>query len=92
MKKILAICLFFALHSYGQKKNAAINANNAANQQLNSLKEKTISMLDASYSRDKKTAWQIWDYAELGYKEIKSEALHVQNLKEAGFTVETGVS
>src|SRR5574343_1952104 len=92
MKKILAIYLLFALNSYGQKKNAATNTNNAANQQLNGLKEKTLSMLDASYAADKKTALQIWDYAELGYKENKSAALHVQNLKDAGFTVETGVA
>jgi aminobenzoyl-glutamate utilization protein B len=83
MKKILAICLLFAFNSYGQ---------NAASQQLNALKEKTLLMLDASYTADKKTALQIWDYAELGYKETKSAALHVQNLKEAGFTVETGVA
>lgn len=92
MKKILAICLLFALNSYGQKKNAATNNNNAASQQLNALKEKTLSMLDASYAADKKTALQIWDYAELGYKETKSAALHIQNLKEAGFSVETGVA
>lgn len=48
--------------------------------------------MDASYESDKKTALQIWDFAEMGYKETKSAALHVANLKSAGFTVETGVA
>ena len=48
--------------------------------------------MNASYDADKKTALQIWDFAEVGYKEVKSSALHVQHLKEAGFTVETGVA
>jgi len=60
--------------------------------QLNTIKSETISFLDNRYNLDKKTALQIWDFAEVGYKETKSAALHVQHLKEAGFKVETGVA
>lgn len=59
---------------------------------IDQQKTATIQFLEGSYAADKRTALQIWDYAELGYKETKSAALHVQNLKNAGFTVETGVA
>jgi aminobenzoyl-glutamate utilization protein B len=77
-----------ALNSNAQKKTkldptaAAVNAN----------KEAVIKSLTANYEADKTTALQIWDFAEVGYKENKSVALHVQHLKDAGFTVETGVA
>ena len=35
---------------------------------------------------------QIWDFAEVGYKEEKSTALLQQTLKENGFTIESGVA
>ena len=35
---------------------------------------------------------EIWSYAELGYHEEKSSALLQKDLKEAGFTVQTGVA
>jgi len=89
MKKFIICGLLLAsLSSMAQKKSkldpaaAAVNAN----------KEATINALNASYEADKKTALQIWDFAEVGYKENKSSALHIQHLKEAGFTVETGVA
>jgi len=88
--KHFIICglLLASLTSLAQKKSkldpsaAAVNAN----------KEATIKALNANYDADKKTALQIWDFAEVGYKENKSSALHVQHLKDAGFTVETGVA
>ncbi|MGI9137556.1 MAG: amidohydrolase [Sediminibacterium sp.] len=60
--------------------------------QLNTMKTETINFLNDRYVVDKKTALQIWDFAEVGYKETKSAALHVQHLKDAGFKVETGVA
>lgn len=59
---------------------------------LNANKETALKILSDAYQQDKATALQIWDYAEVGYKEVKSAALHVQHLKDAGFTVETGVA
>jgi aminobenzoyl-glutamate utilization protein B len=92
MKKVLAICLLITMNSFGQKKNNKQSPSNSAALELSGLKESTLKWLEASYQKDKQTALQIWDYAELGYKETKSAALHVQNLKAAGFTVETGVA
>ncbi len=92
MKKVLAICLLITMNSFGQKKNNKQSPSNSAALELSRLKESTLKWLEASYQKDKQTALQIWDYAELGYKETKSAALHVQNLKAAGFTVETGVA
>lgn len=86
MKKILVLCILFSINGYAQKKNN--NPTSTIDQQKNA----TIQFLERSYATDKRTALQIWDYAELGYKETKSAALHVQNLREAGFTVETGVA
>ena len=89
MKQFIICGLLLAsLTSMAQKKNK-LNPTDAA---LNANKEATINALNASYDADKKTALQIWDFAEVGYKENKSSALHVQHLKEAGFTVETGVA
>ena len=55
------------------------------------LKKSTINYLDNRYESDKKTAIQIWDYAEVGFKEQKSAALHIQHLKESGFSIEEGI-
>ena len=60
--------------------------------QINTAKSAALNSINGTYEADKKTALQIWDFAEVGYKETKSSALHVQNLKAAGFTVETGVA
>lgn len=88
MKRFTTLLLFIAVNSYAQKKTVL----NQAETTLSNLKSSTIQFLEGSYAADKRTALQIWDYAELGYKETKSAALHVQNLKDAGFTVETGVA
>lgn len=45
-----------------------------------------------SYPAYKNIALQIWDNAELGYKEVKSSALLQETLKKEGFTVEAGVA
>jgi len=88
MKKILILCLIISSNSFAQKKTVP----NQAEAALSNLKSSTIQFLEGSYAADKRNALQIWEYAELGYKETKSAALHVQNLRDAGFTVETGVA
>ena len=55
-------------------------------------KEEIIESLNSKYDYYKTKALQIWDYAEVGYKEEKSSALLQQALKENGFTVESGVA
>ncbi len=56
------------------------------------LKDQVTKNIDADYEKNKKTALQIWDYAEVGYKEVKSSALLQQVLKDNGFSVEAGVA
>jgi aminobenzoyl-glutamate utilization protein B len=80
--------LLISLSSKAQKKTKLDPATAA----LNASKEAVIKSLTANYEADKTTALQIWDFAEVGYKENKSAALHIQHLKDAGFTVETGVA
>ena len=79
---------FLFLSATAQKKNKI----DPMVAQLNTTKNESIAFLNKRYDLDKKTALQIWDFAEVGYKETKSAALHVQHLKEAGFKVETGVA
>jgi len=89
MKRILLLALvLMGLQVVAQKKAKL----DPATQQVNANKEAAIAALSSAYEADKKTALQIWEYAEVGYKEVKSAALHVQHLRDAGFTVETGVA
>ncbi len=59
---------------------------------LEAMKKQATADLQSGYEEYKKTALQIWDYAEVGYKETKSSALHQQTLRNNGFTVEAGVA
>jgi aminobenzoyl-glutamate utilization protein B len=89
MKHFLIVGLLLTTLSSNAQKKGKQDANAVA---INANKEAVIKSLKASYEGDKKTALQIWDFAEVGYKENKSAALHIQHLKDAGFTVETGVA
>jgi aminobenzoyl-glutamate utilization protein B len=55
-------------------------------------KKAIISNLNTGYSGYKEIAHQIWDYAELGYKEQKSTALLQKTLSDNGFTVQAGIA
>ncbi len=57
-----------------------------------SLKDDLVKGIDSKYDGYKKIALQIWEYAEVGYKEQKSSTLLQQTLQSNGFTVETGVA
>jgi aminobenzoyl-glutamate utilization protein B len=72
----------------------AVNSNLIAqsNNNLQPIKQAAIAVLDKSYNADKATSLAIWNYAEVGFKEVKSAQLHVQHLKDAGFSVEMGVA
>src|ERR1700712_4856509 len=59
--------IFLFVPSYAQKKSPPVN-NDA-------LKTLAMSDIQAKYDDYKKIALQIWDYAEVGYKETKSSAL-----------------
>lgn len=54
---------------------------------------KQVEMLvDQNAANWKQVSKQIWDYAELGYHENKSSKLLQEQLKAAGFTVQSGVA
>ena len=59
---------------------------------IEGLKNETATTIQANYDAYKKIAFSIWDYAELGYKEMKSSALLQNTLKDNGFTVQAGVA
>lgn len=54
--------------------------------------ENTFKAIDAKSETYSTIALQIWDWAEMGYKEEKSAALLQQTLEEAGFEITTGVA
>jgi aminobenzoyl-glutamate utilization protein B len=56
------------------------------------VKQELIKSLDSKYDYYKERALQIWDYAEIGYKEEKSSALLQQTLKDNGFSIEAAVA
>ncbi len=56
------------------------------------LKNESAVNIQSGYDAYKKIALTIWDYAEVGYKEIKSSALLQNTLKDNGFTVQAGVA
>ncbi len=56
------------------------------------LKSIAFKDLDGKYDFYKKIALQIGDYAELGFKEVKSSGLLESTLKDNGFTIQTGVA
>jgi aminobenzoyl-glutamate utilization protein B len=55
-------------------------------------KKEVIQAIDAKQDSYAAIARQIWDYAEVGYKEEKSSALLAETLEKAGFKVERGVA
>lgn len=56
------------------------------------LRSSAIAEIQTHYDDYRKIALQIWDYAEVGYKEVKSSALLQKTLTDNGFTVKAGVA
>lgn len=87
MRKLTALlcagCLFTA--ATAQKKVPASNPNEV-------IKDQAAKDLQDKYDDYKKVALQIWDYAEVGYKEVKSSGLLQKTLSDNGFTVQSGVA
>src|SRR5215203_4282800 len=55
-------------------------------------KEGSLKNIDSKHDQYKDVALQIWNYAEVGYKEIKSSALLQETLEDNGFDVKAGVA
>ena len=56
------------------------------------IKSRAMADIQSRYGDYKKIALQIWDYAEVGYKEVKSSALLQKTLADNGFVVRAGVA
>ena len=59
---------------------------------VKSLKDLAVKNIDADHERFRKIAMDIWDFAEVGYKEEQSSALLARTLMENGFNVRSGVA
>lgn len=57
-----------------------------------SYKKKTVTFLEERQDTYRELALDIWNYAELGYQETKSAQALQDELKNAGFTIESGVA
>ena len=56
------------------------------------LKNEVAKNIQSGYEGYKKIALNIWDYAEVGFKETKSSVLLQNTLKNNGFKVDAGVA
>ena len=56
------------------------------------LKNEVAKNIQSGYEAYKKIALNIWDYAEVGFKETKSSVLLQNTLKDNGFKVDAGVA
>ena len=75
---LLAVSIFEA---YPQKKEPNEN-----------FKAEALRNIDRNLEQYRKIALDIWNFAEVGYKETRSSNLLQQTLKENGFSVEPGVA
>jgi aminobenzoyl-glutamate utilization protein B len=55
-------------------------------------KDRAAQAIDSRREAYAETALKIWRWAEVGYQEVQSSALLQAGLREAGFTVESGVA
>ncbi len=88
MKIILKYFAFFLLafsfySASSQNKNIT---------DVKKLKDESITHIQSGYADYKRIALQIWNYAEVGYKEEKSSALLQKTLSDNGFNVKAGVA
>src|SRR5262245_63646454 len=72
---------------------AVLSCTSALSAELSSQDQaKLIKNVDAYAARMSEVALQIWSAPELGYMETKTSALLQDELKAAGFRIETGVA
>jgi aminobenzoyl-glutamate utilization protein B len=67
-------------------------AASAFSQWNDTARTELLRRMDAEAPQYAKLSRQIWEFAEVGYTETKSSALLADELKRAGFRVETGVA
>lgn len=87
MKKcfLTSFIICFTILSFSQKNKAVLN-------KIDKDKTDVINTIDGKYEYYKQRALQIWNYAEVGFQEVKSSALLQQTLKDNGFNVQANVA
>ena len=75
--------MLFALSVFAQK---------TPTKTLSKDEKKVLKELDSNFETYSDIAHNIWEFAELGYKEEKSSNLLSTTLEEEGFKIETGVA
>jgi aminobenzoyl-glutamate utilization protein B len=78
-KLSLSVLLFLPICLLAQKK-------------ADPLKAKAMADIQSQYDQYKNIALNIWDYAEVGYKEVKSSDLLQKTLADNGFKIDKGVA
>ena len=84
-KQFLSIVFFILSIAVAAQKKSITNP-------FDKVKVQALQDIQQHYEEYKKTALQIWDYAELGYKEKNSSALLQKLLTDNGFTLDAGVA
>lgn len=67
-------------------------ANKLMGQTIADLKKSTLQQLDTRQTTYESIARNIWEFAEVGYKETKSSALLQELLRREGFQLEAGIA
>ncbi len=81
--KLCLLLVLISIQSFSQKKSKPNN---------DDLKSDAMESLDARYAEYKNIALNIWNFAELGYKETQSSALLQKTLRDNGFEVNAPVA
>lgn len=81
---IFSLLLLLSIAVTAQKKSTTIKED--------ALKTEAAAEIQSQYDLYKNTAQQIWNFAEVGYKEVKSSALLQKTLQDNDFAVESGVA
>jgi len=81
---VLALIMSAHIFVVAQKKTVIDGVMSAKNQ--------AIANLERQHDYYKQQALQIWNFAEVGYKEIKSSSLLKKTLLDHGFTIDSGVA
>ncbi len=84
-KQALFVIVFILSIAVAAQKKSITNP-------FDKVKVQALQDIQQHYEEYKKTALQIWDYAELGYKEKNSSALLQKLLTDNGFTLDAGVA
>lgn len=85
--KHIAFLLFYCLPTV-----VAFSQTGKSSNQTNALQESVLKNIDSKKDQYKDVALQIWNFSEVGYKEVKSSALLQKTLADNGFSVQAGVA